>query len=90
MKCPSCGRDNASHYRFCLGCGGELAKPQPGRTLDGAPDRQIEALLAEARDFEKFGMFDEAIDRMEKVIALPSARPEHRATLSMLRSRRGS
>ena len=24
--CPSCGRENQDHYKFCLGCGTELSK----------------------------------------------------------------
>jgi pSer/pThr/pTyr-binding forkhead associated (FHA) protein len=25
--CKSCGKENQDHYKFCLGCGGELARP---------------------------------------------------------------
>jgi hypothetical protein len=89
-KCPTCASDVPPQFRFCPCCGDALARSQPARPPDGAPARKIDALLAEARDFEKFGMLDEAIDRMEKVVALPGARPEHRATLNLLRSRRGA
>ena len=28
MNCPSCGHQNAKHYKFCLECGGELSAPK--------------------------------------------------------------
>ncbi len=34
MKCPYCGRENESHYKFCVGCGEDLksvAAPEPAK-----------------------------------------------------------
>src|SRR3954469_526309 len=27
ITCNRCGKENQDHYKFCLGCGSELAKP---------------------------------------------------------------
>jgi len=27
ITCKSCGKENQDHYKFCLGCGGEIARP---------------------------------------------------------------
>ncbi len=27
--CPKCGREDAPHYKFCLGCGAELVRRAP-------------------------------------------------------------
>ena len=32
IQCSNCGKENASHYRFCLGCGAELAAEAPRDT----------------------------------------------------------
>lgn len=29
ITCNRCGKENQDHYKFCLGCGNELAKPAP-------------------------------------------------------------
>ena len=26
ITCKSCGKENQDHYKFCLGCGGELSR----------------------------------------------------------------
>lgn len=48
IKCPNCGKENQDHYKFCLGCGGELPRgavkpsvpsttPTPPSGLPAAP-----------------------------------------------------
>src|SRR6185312_2885484 len=32
ITCNRCGKENQDHYKFCLGCGSELAKPAPAPT----------------------------------------------------------
>ncbi|MBU1219621.1 zinc ribbon domain-containing protein [Myxococcota bacterium] len=40
--CPACGKENPEHYRFCLGCGGDLNQ---GRLTEGATtDEQSEEI----------------------------------------------
>jgi hypothetical protein len=29
IVCSNCGKENQDHYKFCLGCGNELRRPQP-------------------------------------------------------------
>ena len=38
VRCPSCGRENEAHYRFCLGCGRPLS---PGDSI-GIENRAVE------------------------------------------------
>jgi pSer/pThr/pTyr-binding forkhead associated (FHA) protein len=33
--CASCGMENKGHYKFCLGCGGELSAPQDPHASSG-------------------------------------------------------
>lgn len=37
ITCNSCGKENQDHYKFCLGCGGELAKPAAAPTPAAGP-----------------------------------------------------
>jgi pSer/pThr/pTyr-binding forkhead associated (FHA) protein len=34
ITCNRCGKENQDHYKFCLGCGNELAKPAPPPASD--------------------------------------------------------
>src|SRR5512138_859392 len=31
ITCRKCGKENQDHYKFCLGCGNELAKTPPAQ-----------------------------------------------------------
>jgi hypothetical protein len=35
--CPSCGKDNQAHYKFCLGCGADLGEPSKAGPLPKGP-----------------------------------------------------
>jgi hypothetical protein len=43
ITCSRCGKENQDHYKFCLGCGNELAKAAP------APAHQADDALETAR-----------------------------------------
>lgn len=38
ITCGTCGRENEDHYKFCLGCGGNLDAQRAGQGADPAPD----------------------------------------------------
>jgi pSer/pThr/pTyr-binding forkhead associated (FHA) protein len=46
ITCNRCGKENQDHYKFCLGCGNELARPapapSPGAGLAPANDGPLE------------------------------------------------
>jgi hypothetical protein len=48
MRCAGCGRENADHYKFCLGCGQELRPAPPGGRAQAGAAGQIATLLDEA------------------------------------------
>jgi pSer/pThr/pTyr-binding forkhead associated (FHA) protein len=37
ITCKSCGKENQDHYKFCLGCGGEIARSVPAPTATPGP-----------------------------------------------------
>ena len=37
ISCPKCGKENQDHYKFCLGCGSELARPAAAPTPAAGP-----------------------------------------------------
>lgn len=39
--CPHCGRENEDHYKFCLGCGSQLPRPQ-AKAPEPEPVRMID------------------------------------------------
>ncbi|HJZ87739.1 MAG TPA: FHA domain-containing protein [Polyangia bacterium] len=38
IQCKHCGKENQDHYKFCLGCGVELSKPEPEPASQPEPD----------------------------------------------------
>ena len=36
ITCNRCGKENQDHYKFCLGCGNELARPAPAPSPSAA------------------------------------------------------
>jgi pSer/pThr/pTyr-binding forkhead associated (FHA) protein len=38
ITCNRCGKENQDHYKFCLGCGNELAKMQPPLAVPAAAE----------------------------------------------------
>lgn len=59
IDCPSCGKENQDHYKFCLGCGAKLPAPQaaapqqPG--AQPAPAQQPPAPQAPVQNFGTAG-----------------------------------
>ncbi len=46
--CPSCGRSNQSHYKFCLGCGAELtASPGKDPVVKAQPKAEAPTVMAD-------------------------------------------
>lgn len=37
IVCPNCGKENQDHYKFCLGCGSDLPKPEAESTKRPTP-----------------------------------------------------
>jgi hypothetical protein len=37
MICPSCSKENANHFMFCLGCGAMLQRPPVGEPMAASP-----------------------------------------------------
>src|SRR5580698_9395383 len=37
ITCNRCGKENQDHYKFCLGCGSELARPVAAPTPSSTP-----------------------------------------------------
>src|ERR1700733_12020705 len=59
ITCNRCGKENQDHYKFCLGCGSELAKPVPapapaanpqGPSPSQSPASSSPALSIDSRD----------------------------------------
>lgn len=92
MRCQACGKDNSDHFKFCLSCGETLqvAAPEPkAKSLYSRPKvDQLTALLAEAEDYEKFEMFDEAIACLRRAVALAPKRGDLKDRLQTLQAHR--
>jgi hypothetical protein len=85
LKCQNCGRENSDHFKFCLSCGSDLSvKSDEAARVE----EQVAVLLKEAQDFEKFDMIDEAIQKIEQVVALSPDSANHRSKLDELKARR--
>ncbi|MEC9398652.1 MAG: FHA domain-containing protein [Myxococcota bacterium] len=39
--CPHCGRENEDHYKFCLGCGSQLPRPEAQKPAEPEAPRMI-------------------------------------------------
>jgi pSer/pThr/pTyr-binding forkhead associated (FHA) protein len=48
ITCNRCGKENQDHYKFCLGCGNELARPAPAPSAS-APGLGNDGILETAR-----------------------------------------
>lgn len=92
MRCQACGKDNSDHFKFCLSCGETLDAPAPvpktesRYTLPKA--NQLTALLAEADDYERFEMLDEAITCIRRATALAPKRGDLKDRLQTLQARK--
>jgi hypothetical protein len=84
MRCAACGKKNADRYKFCLGCGEELLAPQPARPAEPSRADQLAELMTQADDFERFGMFEEAIGCLQRALATSSDRSSLEARISSL------
>jgi pSer/pThr/pTyr-binding forkhead associated (FHA) protein len=52
ITCSRCGKENQDHYKFCLGCGGEIARPAPAATAAPAPTAPPAAQAPAPTDLE--------------------------------------
>jgi hypothetical protein len=89
MRCTFCGRENKDQYKFCLGCGEELKKPDAEKQSQytGRVREQVAALLAEVADYEKFELWDDALRCMQRVIGLVPDQAEYKKKILALRAK---
>jgi len=92
VKCRACGKENSDHYKFCLSCGETLEAPQAEpktRSRYTLPKvDQLAMLLAEADDYEKFEMLDEAITCIRRAVAMAPKRGDLKDRLQTLQARK--
>lgn len=89
MRCTSCGRENADHYKFCLACGQDLKDPAGSQQsrYTGHVREQVAALLAEVDDYEKFELWDDALRCMQRVVGLMPDQAVYKTKLLALRAK---
>ncbi len=46
ITCAKCGKENQDHYKYCLGCGGELSKSSGPRFSPQTPSQGVERATA--------------------------------------------
>lgn len=90
MRCQACGKENGDHYRFCLSCGETLSgPPQEQKTTSRYSLPKVEritALVAEADDYERFEMFEQAITCLKRAVAMAPKRGDLKDRLQNLQA----
>ncbi len=77
ISCPSCGKQNQDHYKFCLGCGAELPREAPpSSTLDETAPHKIPVAASDIVDEPTAGGIGPEGDVLAAAVSPATARPE--------------
>ncbi|HSY41725.1 MAG TPA: zinc ribbon domain-containing protein, partial [Polyangia bacterium] len=77
ITCNRCGKENQDHYKFCLGCGSELAKPvaasaPPSNALSQAQAPQAQAPQAQAPQAQAPQALDSRDPALDRTVLPPA------------------